>query len=285
MKKYLTQKSKAKNSITYEIVWHDMLAGTATVSNEHNKPVVFIAYPGINLTYGRQIAKWLSHEFERDISIQVKNKTVLLKYENAKKPIVEKQNNLNWRTYTIQGNTYIGKIAEFEHTKHMAVELCVKPNVFADDVIYSVRSLFKKYTLVKLTMRNKPDIFANIEIGCDASVLNNIVMKKFGLKFKNDKQNQIILDDKDTNDEHDDAPQTPNVDPMILSKIVTVTMNKKQTVDMAKQRAQQMANLQYVAVKLFDADGKFICNIYPQDVEKIRAECAAQIKRMLHRQY
>ena len=65
---------------------------------------------------------------------------------------------------------------------------------------------------------------------------------------------------------HSNTVSAPNVDPMILANMLTVTMNKKQTLDVAKQRAQQMANLEYVAVKLLDTNGKFICTFLKNSI-------------------
>ena len=64
-------------------------------------------------------------------------------------------------------------------------------------------------------------------------------------------------------------------------KVLQLTIGAKQTLDDAKKKAQHMANLQSVTVKLFDVSGKFIGYIVPQNVEEMRKARIKEIKKHL----
>ncbi len=292
MKQSLNQTFQDDKTKTYEVIWRSMFSGQVVVPNASDKPIDFIAYSGINMAYARQIASWLYREFKRDIFIRTAKKSALLKAESFEKPVVEKKvkkDDLKWRVYNAYGKRYIGKIAEFNYKYQTAIELRVKKcGASADDVIHSVRSLLKRYQTVKLTTADNADTFANIGADFDLGVIEYIVKNKFGFKSESKKSVKEQTPTQNANIEkfiakNTEYENTIHIDPMVLSKTLTLTMNPKQTVDAAKKRAQQMANLQYVAVKLLDSKGKFVCNIYPQDVEKIRATRIEKMKELAHR--
>jgi hypothetical protein len=71
---------------------------------------------------------------------------------------------------------------------------------------------------------------------------------------------------KSINNEDIDMPDhnlRHDIDPMLLSRELTLICGPKQSLENAKSKAQQTANNKYVYIKLLDKDSKFICYIYP----------------------
>ena len=306
--KFLEQ-NKTDCETEYKVCLAGTFVGQLFVPNETNKKAVLKTYHVLEKKYLTRIASDVTNKYKLDVSVQTPRK----EYEfyttsfNAPKP-KKIPDNLKWRTYIIHGKMYVGKVAEFNYENKIAVAFRIKKyELFADDIVYSVCSLLKKYPLVKLSSAKNPDVFTNIDTTFDTHTIEYIIKNNFNLPSKvipvetitatPTETPQIIKDVKiDNNVEttsNNNIPEKPvkkyddsqTIDPVIFFKTLTLTMNKTQTLDKARQSAQQMANLQYVCVKLLDNNGKFVCNMYPQNIEKIREERLAQIKQMMGKIY
>lgn len=284
----------------YDFSWRGVLVGVVIVPFIKEEPVDFVANGTITMGTARQAARFLYKRFERDISVQRGKRIVLLNREyfekTVEKPVKERTEIISgWRIYNAYGKTYIGKIAEENYD---VVKLRIKKHgAFADDVIHAVHSLLKKYKIVKLTTLDDPTQEAIFDNDSGSSLIETIVINKFGMEKRYDpnKQKNVVkpkpvkkikpkFEPKNT-EPKDSIDETKHVDPVVLQKPLTLMKGSKQTIEAAKEKSQQMANLQYVCVKLLDENGKFICNIYPQNVEKIRQTRLNQLKTMLHRIY
>ena len=90
---------------------------------------------------------------------------------------------------------------------------------------------------------------------------------------KNDTLKQPISEPVKDVDEYD-------INPQFKMKMLTLMLGKKQTLDAAKTRAQEIANKQYTGVKLLDTTGRFVCNIYPNISEKIYISKIRELAQM-----
>ena len=293
----LSKKRETTTETVYDFYWHGVLVGVVNVPFIKDEPVEFITKNIISMSDIRQASRFLYKNYERDISVQHGKKIILLDRNYFEKPvdkkIKERTDNLSeWRIYNAYGRIYIGKI--LEESFNTVILRIKKSGAFAEDVIHSVNSLLKKYDVVKLTMLYAPEKQATFERDFNSSLINTIIINKIGMPKKCDAGKKIVKQTpvKAVKSKPDDNTKTnylvndtKHIDPALLSKTLTVTMNKTQTLESAKQRAQHMANLQYVCIKLLDNNGKFVCNIYPQNVEQIRADKLEQLKQILHRVY
>lgn len=280
---YINQKLETLG-ISFDVVLAGILCGRVFIPNNKNKKIVLTIYQGIQSFYVNKIATDVYKKYDKNIIVQTPRK----RFEFTAPEADNNDDSQPWTRYYNPANKYIGKYREVKSGKQIGVDFVLKKTINQDDAFIAIKMLLKKYTVAETTISQRdiaPVSFTKSMPDDDIwSILVGIFPKK----------NIDVLDPRaETTVEKFDTPEHPDVandgipsiDPMILAKMLTVIMNKKQTVDAATQRAQQLANKQYVVVKLLDADGKFVCTIYPQDVQKIRAERMAQQERMMHRQY
>ena len=296
---YINKKYDA-SGVSYDVVLVGILVGQIFIPNGTDKKIVLTLNHGMQPFYVNKIAVDVCKKYRDGIIVQMPRKKFEFNLQDSvntkPKPVVEE----SWTRYYNFTNQCMGKYREFKSKKRVCIDLVLKKNISRHDAFMTIWTLLKQYPVIKMTFSKSDDAPIKFDesmcVDDIKSILAGILSKKKQPVravanintpvVENTKPEQIVVE---KNDEitpvTDDAPHATHIDPMIIAKAVTVTMNKKQTVDAAKQRAQQMANLQYVAVKLLDADGKFICNIYPQDIEKIRAEKAQQFNAILQKQY
>lgn len=296
---YINKKYDA-SGISYDVVLVGILVGQIFIPNGTGEKIVLTLNHGMQPFYVNKIAVDVCKKYRDGIIVQMPRKKFEFNLKDSvntkPKPVVEKP----WTRYYNFINQYMGKYREYESKKRVCIDLVLKKRISRHDAFMAIRMLLKKYPVIKLTISQSDIAPIKFDESMDIDDIKSILVDSMSKKKQpvraaaninipivvDTKPEPIVADDFDeTEPVTDDAPHVPHIDPMIIAKAVTVTMNKKQTVDAAKQRAQQMANLQYVAVKLLDADGKFICNIYPQDIEKIRAEKAQQFNAILQKQY
>lgn len=270
----------------YDFYWHGILVGIVIVPLNEDKPVDFVANSVINMDVARQSARFIYKKFARDISVQHGKKIVLLKRNYFEKD-PDKNNKhkkshdgLNWKIYN-HNKMYMGKVAEIKSKKGPAVALCIKNNVFVEDIIDSIQSLLKKYSVIQLTKKGNSDELMIVEKDTELVVIEYYLVNKFHIekKYKTvEKKAPVVVKQKIKSD----TPRGSLVmkDPILMSKMLSVTLTQKQINNGGVEKWQQRANEQMTPIKILDSDGKLVDTVYPEDVEKIRNERIEKIRNM-----
>lgn len=270
----------------YDFYWHGILVGFVIVPFNEDKPVDFVASSIIDMNVARQSARFLYKKFKRDISVQHGKKIVLLKCDYFEKgqdnhdQIKKSSDDLNWKIYN-HNKMYIGKVAEIKSKQGPAVALCMKNNVFVEDVIDSIQSLFKKHSVIQLTKSGNSDERIIIDKDTELVVIEYYLVNKFHIekRYKTVEKKVPFVAKQKT------KPDTPRgslvmKDPILMSKMLTVILTQKQIANGGVEKWQQRANEQMTPIKILDSDGKTVDTVYPENIEKIREEHIEKIRNM-----
>ncbi len=283
----------------YSVNVGDLVAGKLVVPNDTRFVLNILFEDNFNNHYLKtRILNETQKKFHRDILFVNKQgkEKLFSKPTNSSKT----QQKSQWKRYYNFVNKYMGKYREYNDKNQPCVELVLKKVISQKDAIFAIKEFLKKYSVVRLTItqhsKNPVDFkrsFGDKDIKVMVlSILlsNHETTEKH---FSDTKHVETMLQNPDSKIVEQESvaqtniPKIPeHIDPIVLSKTLTLTMNQKQTIESAQKRAQIMANLQYVCVKLLDKNGKFVCNIYPQNVEEMRKARIEEIKKHLAmRQY
>ncbi len=282
----------------YSVNMGNLVVGKLVVPND-DKFVLDISFEdNFNNYYLKtRILNETQKKFQRDILFVNKQgkEKLFSKPTNSSKT----QQKSQWKRYYDFVNKYMGKYREYNDKNQPCVELVLKKVINQKDAIFAIKEFLKKYSVVRLTItqhsKNPVDFKKSLgDKDIKAMVLSILLSNQETTEkhFSDTKHVETISQTPDSKIvEQESAAQNDiqkipeHIDPVVLSKTLTLTMNQKQTIESARERAQIMANLQYVCVKLLDKNGKFVCNIYPQSVDKIRAARLKHLSRELQKQY
>ncbi len=282
----------------YSVNVGDLVAGKLVVPND-TRFVLDISFEDNfnNSSITKFILKEALKNFQRDILFVNKQgkEKLFSKPTNSSKT----QQKSQWKRYYDFVNKYVGKYREYNDKNQPCVELVLKKVVSQKDAIFAIKEFLKKYSVVRLTItqhsKNPVDFKKSLGDKDIKAMVLSILLSNHEITekhFSDTKYVETISQNPDLKIvEQESAAQNDiqkipeHIDPVVLSKTLTLIMNKKQTIESARERAQIMANLQYVCVKLLDKNGKFVCNIYPQSVDKIRAARLKHLSRKLQKQY
>ncbi len=282
----------------YSINVGDMVAGKLVVPNDTKFVLNILFEDDFNNHYLKtRILNETFKKFHRDILFVNKQgkEKLFSKPTNSSKT----QQKSQWKRYYDFVNKYMGKYREYNDKNQPCVELVLKKVINQKDAIFAIKEFLKKYSVVRLTItqhsKNPVDFKKSLgDKDIKAMVLSILLSNqettekhfsdtKYVETMSQNPDSKIVEQESAAQNDIQKIPE--HIDPVVLSKTLTLTMNQKQTIESARERAQIMANLQYVCVKLLDKNGKFVCNIYPQSVDKIRAARLKHLSRELQKQY
>lgn len=282
----------------YSVNVGDMVAGKLVVPNDTKFVLNILFEDDFNNHYLKtRILNETFKKFHRDILFVNKQgkEKLFSKPTNSSKT----QQKSQWKRYYDFVNKYMGKYREYNDKNQPCVELVLKKVINQKDAIFAIKEFLKKYSVVRLTItqhsKNPVDFKKSLgDKDIKAMVLSILLSNqettekhfsdtKYVETMSQNPDSKIVEQESAVQNDIQKIPE--HIDPVVLSKTLTLTMNQKQTIESARERAQIMANLQYVCVKLLDKNGKFVCNIYPQSVDKIRAARLKHLSRELQKQY
>ena len=270
--------SENKDEETFEVRWAGTLAGTIVVPKDSGKPIEFKKTVLVKPSQLRLIAGHLYKQFKKEICIHGSRKTVIFGAKDFEKQKTKRVADTEWKRYYNMINKYIGKYREFEQKGKIGAELVLKKKISTKDALFEISIFLKKYPMIKLSVMQVTQNPVDIDDKMSKSTIESIVIHV--LTWEQVKSNAVSDSKKQTvlisNSEPEEEPeykivdQTPrtDVDPIILSKKLTLYQGKKQSREEAISKAQKKANEQYLYIKLLDQDGKFITNIYPNISKK-----------------
>lgn len=280
----------------YSVNVGDMVAGKLVVPNDTKFVLNILFEDDFNNHYLKtRILNETFKKFHRDILFVNKQgkEKLFSKPTNSSKT----QQKSQWKRYYDFVNKYIGKYREYNDKNQPCVELVLKKVISQKDAIFAIKEFLKKYSVVRLTItqhsKNPVDFKKSLgDKDIKAMVLSILLSNhettekhfsdiKYVETMSQNPDSKIVEQESAAQNDIQKIPE--HIDPVVLSKTLTLTMNQKQTIESAQKRAQIMANLQYVCVKLLDKNGKFVCYIYPQSVDKIRAARLKHLSRELQK--
>ena len=301
MKKVFTvrfyQKSQTDDETLFEVMWYNMIVGKIIVPTASDKSIEFIASPGVKPYQAKKIASAAYRKFRRDVCVQTAKKRIKLtgedfvkenpKTKKTKKNIDSKNANNNpkicWTSYCI-GSKYVGRYYIPDDNNKDSIELYLKRNIEPSFAVSAIVKFFDKYPVINLgvikIMTDPVCIDKSMPQTKIASIVSQCLSGKKPVEktkkikpVKNDSVKQPISEPVKDVDEYD-------INPQFKMKMLTLMLGKKQTLDAAKTRAQEIANKQYTGVKLLDTTGRFVCNIYPNISEKIYISKIRELAQM-----
>lgn len=282
----------------YSVKVGDLVAGQLVVPND-TRFVLDISFEDNfnNSSITKFILKEALKNFQRDILFVDKHGKEKLLLAN-KQTNKHKKETPEWKRYYGFDNKYMGKYRNIRFNKQIGIELVFKKNAEIKDIVLTINTFLKKYPFVNFTVSqivSKPvninNTMSKTEI--DAIVAHTMTWTKHNTtQPQQKKQEQVktptakpvesktesITLPKESNEA---IELLPDVDAVQKMKALQLTIGAKQTLDDAKKKAQYLANLQSVTVKLLDVSGKFIGYIVPQNIEEMRKARIKEIKKHL----
>lgn len=283
----------------YSVNVGDLVAGKLVVPND-TRFVLDISFEDNfnNSSITKFILKEALKNFQRDILFVDKNgkEKVLLANKQTNKPQKETS---EWKRYYDFVNKYMGKYRKIRFNKQIGIELVFKKKAEIKDIVLAINTFLKKYPFVNFTVSqivSKPvninNTMSKTEI--DAIVEHAMTWTKHNTTQPEQKNQEPVktptvkpvdakpIESKTESIKSNDAIELfPDVDAIQKMKALQLTIGAKQTLDDAKKKAQHLANLQSLTVKLLDVSGKFIGYIVPQNVEEMRKARIKEIKKHL----
>lgn len=289
----------------YSVNVGDLVAGKLVVPND-TRFVLDISFKDNfnNSSITKFILKEALKNFQRDILFVDKNGKEKLLLAN-KQTNKHKKETPEWKRYSGFDNKYMGKYRKIKFNKQIGIELVFKKNAEIKDIILTINTFLKKYPFVNFTISQIVSKPVNINNTMSKTEIDAIVahtmtwgeikhnttqpqqkkqelvktptVKSVDAKPIESKTESITLPKKS----NDGIELFPDVDAVQKMKVLQLTIGAKQTLDNAKKKAQHLANLQSVTIKLFNVSGKFEGYIVPQNVEEMRKARIKEIKKHL----
>lgn len=290
------EKSKDKNETISEVSWGGVIVGTITVPTDDKYILEFKAKPNISNYYIRRVALQIYRELKRDVFVQMTRKSFTVTADLEKKNQAKNGNKkpkVLWRQMNNLVNVRIGKYREFKCDNGIGAEMLFVKLVKVEDAFWALSTLLKNHAMVKFTVSQMMQEPVEVKNTLSKPEIMSIVMHVFTWyetkrKYSDSRKQPVLINDKTAVKEDEEivsqsitenAPK--DIDPAILLKVLTLTMNKKSTVEEAKRKAQITANTQNMAVKLLDTNGHFVCNLYPQKPDIRNKRLGQEIQNML----
>lgn len=277
------EKSKNKNSTTFELAWRGVLCGKIIVPDD-GSTIEFTPNHAINPYYARRIAKQIYEKFTQEIHVTLPRTQFNFGAKDMVVPLYSRKkvtNDAEWIKYYNLADKYMGKHRKVKSDDGMVVELVLKKAISVNDAIAVINTFLRKNKIVKFTVAQLVDKPITVTKSMAKSEIESIVAHVLVWHNIKDKTNDSEYDVPDHNPRKD-------IDPMIMAKALTIMCGNKQSEIDAKEKAQQKANELYAFIKLLDKDGKFMCNIYPNKKAheeilkaKIKAEMTKSISRRI----
>ncbi|MBR6838287.1 MAG: hypothetical protein IKM94_01840 [Alphaproteobacteria bacterium] len=285
----------------YSVKVGDLVVGKLVVPND-DKFVLDISFEdNFNNHYLKtRILNETQKKFQRDILFVDKygKEKVLLANKQTNKPQKETS---EWKRYYDFVNKYMGKYRNIRFNKQIGIELVFKKKAEIKDIVLAINTFLKKYPFVNFTVSQIVSKPVNINNTMSKTEIDAIVahtmtwgeIKHNTTQPQQKNQEQVKtptikpvdakpIESKTESIKSNDAIELlPDVDAVQKMKALQLTIGAKQTLDDAKKKAQHLANLQSLTVKLLDVSGKFIGYIVPQNVEEMRKARIKEIKKHL----
>ena len=240
--------------------------------------------------------KQIYRELKRDVFVQMTRKSFTVTADLEKKNQAKNGNKkpkVLWRQMNNLVNVRIGKYREFKCDNGIGAEMLFVKLVKVEDAFWALSTLLKNHAMVKFTVSQMMQEPVEVKNTLSKPEIMSIVMHVFTWyetkrKYSDSRKQPVLINDKTAVKEDEEivsqsitenAPK--DIDPAILLKVLTLTMNKKSTVEEAKRKAQITANTQNMAVKLLDTNGHFVCNLYPQKPDIRNKRLGQEIQNML----
>lgn len=288
----------------YSVKVGNLVVGKLVVPND-DKFVLDISFEDNfnNYYLKNRILNETFKKFRRDILFVDKHGKEKLFSKTIKTPIIQKKETPEWKRYSGFDNKYMGKYRKIKFNEQIGIELVFKKKAEIKDIVLTINTFLKKYPFVDFTVSqivSKPvninNTMSKTEI--DAIVAHTMTWTKHNTTQPQQKKQEPVktptvkpVDAKPIESKtesitlpkksNDAIELFPDVDAVQKMKALQLTIGAKQTLDDAKKKAQHLANLQSVTVKLLDVSGKFIGYIVPQNVEEMRKARIKEIKKHL----
>jgi len=285
----------------YSVKVGDMVAGQLVVPND-TRFVLDISFEDDfnNSSITKFILKEALKNFQRDILFVDKNGKEKLLLANKQTNKLKKETP-EWKRYYDFVNKYMGKYRKIRFNKQIGIELVFKKKAEIKDIVLTINTFLKKYPFVNFTVSQIVSNPVNINNTMSKTEIDAIVAHtmtwgetKHNTTQPQQKKQEPVktptvkpvdakpIESKTESIKTNDAIELfPDVDAVQKMKALQLTIGAKQTLDDAKKKAQYLANLQSVTVKLLDVSGKFIGYIAPQNVEEMRKARIKEIKKHL----
>lgn len=285
----------------YSVKVGDLVAGKLVVPNDTRFVLDISFEDNFNNHYLKtRILNETQKKFQRDILFVDKNGKEKLLLAN-KQTNKHKKETPEWKRYYDFVNKYMGKYRKIRFNKQIGIELVFKKKAEIKDIVLAINTFLKKYPFVNFTVSQIVSKPVNINNTMSKTEIDAIVahtmtwgeIKHNTTQPQQKKQEPVKtptvkpvdakpIESKTESIKSNDAIELlPDVDAIQKMKALQLTIGAKQTLDDAKKKAQYLANLQSVTVKLLDVSGKFIGYIVPQNVEEMRKARIKEIKKHL----